>query len=84
MNDIFLEHVLNKLENNKIVQDTIKLLEKYDNNILNIFKNSTEEENNTTTNDTKKQNYENILNNQDIEIPKLLTHNDFIDIIKEL
>jgi len=35
-------------------------------------------------NDTKKQNYENILKNQDIEIPTLLTHNDFIDIIKEL
>ena len=31
--------------------------------------------------DTKIQDYENILNNQKILIPKLLTHNDFIDII---
>ena len=33
-------------------------------------------------NDTKKQNYEDILNNQNIIIPKLLTHNKLIDIIK--
>jgi tryptophan halogenase len=31
--------------------------------------------------DIKIQNYENILNNQKILIPKLLTHNDFIDTI---
>jgi tryptophan halogenase len=31
--------------------------------------------------DIKIQNYENILNNQKILIPKFLTHNDFIDII---
>lgn len=35
-------------------------------------------------NDRKKQDYKNILNNQDKEISTLLTHNDFIDIIKEL
>jgi tryptophan halogenase len=33
-------------------------------------------------NDIKKQNYEDILNNQNIIIPKLLTHNKLIDIIK--
>jgi hypothetical protein len=34
-------------------------------------------------NNTKKQNYEDILNNQNIIIPKLLTHNKLIDIIKD-
>jgi hypothetical protein len=35
-------------------------------------------------NDIKKQDYKNILNNQDATIPILLTHNDFIDILKTL
>jgi tryptophan halogenase len=34
-------------------------------------------------NDTTKQNYENILNEQEKIIPRLLTHNYFIDTIKE-
>ena len=33
--------------------------------------------------DVKKQNYENIVNEQEIMITKLLTHNDFINMIKE-
>ena len=35
-------------------------------------------------NDFKKQQYENIINNQNIMIEQMLTHNNFIDIIKKL
>ena len=36
---------------------------------------------NFSLDDTKKQDYQNILNNQKILIPKLLTHNELLDII---
>jgi tryptophan halogenase len=35
-------------------------------------------------NDVKKQNYKEILNNQNAAIPMLLTHNNFIDILKTM